>query len=217
MKLAKFVAVATGVVALASSASAVPTLYITDGTVSLTVTDNSEFDSDKTDGVVTYNGALGANWTMSVSEGVSKPDIGSATSPELLLSSYSCSKGAGALTIMFSDDGFGPVSGTLVDTLGGTSPGSVTGQTFVDAGNVAGALTTALTPGLPLGGTESAAVTMQGPFSLTEVINIVHSGKGLTYVSEQLSVPDAALTLTMFGFGLIGLAVFGRAQKKAAV
>jgi hypothetical protein len=215
MKL-KYLAVATGVVALVTSASAVPTLYLSDGTVALTVADNSAFDSDSRDGVVTYNGALGANWTMSVSTGKTKPELGSATDPKLLLSSSSTSKGAGMLTIAFSDDGFGPVSGTLVNSFNGTSAGTVSGATFVDGGNVLGAQSTLLISGLAVGGAQSADFSMTGPFSLTEVITIIHSGSGLTTVGEELSVPDAGLTLAMMGFGLIGLAAFARVQKRAA-
>lgn len=215
IQLARILGIATGVVGLVNYASAVPSLYLSDGTVSLTVVDGSAFDSDPRAGVVTYNGALGANWTMCVSTGDSKPEVGSPTDPQLQFSSSSTSKGAGALTIEFSDDGFGPVSGTLVNTLQGEADGSVSGETFVDSGNTAFAHTMTLASGLISGATQLANLSMAGPFSITEVITIIHPGKGLTTVSQELSVPDAGLTLAMLGTGLIGLAAFARFRKKS--
>lgn len=213
----KFLAAVTGVVAFVNGASAVPTLYLTDGTVFLTVADNGQYDSDSTDGVVTYNGALGANWTMNVSTGNTKPEVGSATDPKLQLSSNCSSKGAGTLTIMFSDNGFGPVSSTLVNSFHGGTVGTVVAQTYVDGGNGLLALTTPLISGLTFDASQSASLSMVGPFSITEVINIVHSGKGLTSVVQDLNVPDAAMTVSLLGFGLIGLVVFSRVQKTISV
>jgi hypothetical protein len=224
MKFLKVFAVAgiTGSVMM-SNASASPTLYLSDGVVAVTIVDGGPYDSSPQAGVVTYNGAVGANWTLNVTTGLSKPTIGTVTQPRMDLNSVNAtSRGAGTMTIMFSDDGFGPSNGSLVSKIGGTTQGQVTMNTYVDAGNGIFALTTPLTAQGPLGtgafaSSQNYNLVMGGnlPFSVTEVATITHSEKAVTSFSEDLRVPDAGMTLALLGSSLIGLAAFARTRKTA--
>src|SRR3954471_15210385 len=131
----KVFAVSAGVIALVGNATALPTLYLSDGVNSVTVVDGGVGDSSPLAGVVTFNGSIGLNWTLNVTTGVSKPMLGSAKQPWMDLNSVNAtSKGAGSLTIMLSDNGFGPASGKLTSKIGGTTQGKVTMNTYADAG-----------------------------------------------------------------------------------
>ncbi|MGZ4963511.1 MAG: hypothetical protein ACXWKG_08040 [Limisphaerales bacterium] len=219
--LVKFLAVAAGVVGLVDSANAVPSLYLSDGVASVTIADGSALDSNPAAGVVTYNGAVGINWTLNVTTGLSKPQLGSATNPAMTLSSVNAnSRGAGSLTIKFSDDFFGPTSGQLVSKTGGTTAGTVSVQTYADASNALFGQGTLLTSHGPFSGGAFASTVSTGfsggnPFSLTEVATITHTQNGVTSFNEELRVPDAGLTLALLGSSLIGLAAFSRSRKIA--
>jgi hypothetical protein len=226
---AKILAVATGVVGLVGNAIALPTLYLSDGTVGGTVTivDGGPLDSSPDAGVVTYNGSVGANWTLNVTTGMSKPLLGSARQPWMDLNSVNAtSKGAGTMTIKFSDNGFGPVNGKLVSKIGGTTQGKVSMNTYADAGNNIFALTTPLTTqgifgngstSVPFASSASYSLAMGAelPFSLTEVATITHTKRAVTSFNEELRVPDSGMTLAMLGSGLIALTAFARTRKTA--
>ncbi len=220
MKLSvKILGVTAGVLGLVGSASAVPTLYLSDGVTSVTIADGSALDSNSAVGVVGYNGAVGINWTMNVTTGLSKPDLGSATQPWMSLGSVNAnSKGAGSLTIKFSDDFFGPSSGVFVSKTGGTAGGTVSVQTYADASNALFGQGTLLTSQGPfsVGGFNDLASTplsLGASFSLTEVATITHTHYGVTSLSEDLRVPDAGLTVALLGSSLISLAAFNRTRK----
>jgi hypothetical protein len=178
-------------------------------------------DSNPAPGVVSYIGAVGINWTLNVTTGLSKPDLGSSTQPWMDLSSVNAtSKGAGNLTIKFSDDNFGPTSGKLTSTIGGTTQGSVTMKTYTDAANTIfgqGALLTsqgAFGTG-PFTSTKSLSFTGGLPYSLTEIATITHTKRAVTSFNEELRVPDAGITLALLGSSLLGLAAFSRSRKIA--
>jgi hypothetical protein len=221
----KYFAVAAGIAGLVTSATAVPTLYLSDGVNSVTVVDGGIGDSSPLAGVVTFNGSIGLNWTLNVTTGVSKPMLGSATQPWMDLNSVNAtSKGAGSLTIMLSDNGFGPASGKLTSKIGGTTQGKVTMKTYKDAGNGIFALSTPLTSqgafGTGLSTTafaSTASMSFSGalPFSLTEVATITHTRKAISSFNEELRVPDAGWTLALLGSSLLGLAAFARTRKTA--
>lgn len=217
----KFLAVAAGVAGLVGTASAVPTLYLSDGVTSVTVADGGPLDSNPAAGVVTYNGAVGINWTLNVTTGLSKPDLGSARQPWMDMNSVNAtSRGAGNLTLKFSDDFFGPTSGKLVSKLGGTTVGSVNVKTYADAANTIFGQGTLLTsqgafgPGA-FANKQSLAFNGSIPYSLTEVATITHTKRGVTSFNEELRVPDAGLTIALLGSSLLGLAAFSRSRKTA--
>jgi hypothetical protein len=218
---AKILAVGAGILGIVGSASAVPTLYLSDGLVSVTVADGDPMDANPLAGVVMYNGPVGANWTLNVTTGLSKPLLGSPEQPWMDLNSVNAtSRGAGNLTIKLSDDNFGPTGGQLVNTVGGTTVGRVSVNTFADAGNGIFSTTTPLTSqnDFGSGGFNSSVLTalnLTGPYSLTEVATITHAKRGVTSFSEDLRVPDSGLTLALLGSGLVGLATYSRSRKIA--
>ena len=101
---------------VAAAVAAMPTAYgvgtmsLSDGGTTVTITDNGLGDSNPVIGAVTYVGAVGGNWLVNITTGLSKPVVGSATVPKMDLNSVNAtSGGAGTLTIKWSDDNFGPL------------------------------------------------------------------------------------------------------------
>ena len=101
-------------------------IRLNDGSTILDIIDGDSNDSNTAVGVVTYNGDFGV-FDINVTTGITKPILGSATSPELDLNqvTVTCVWDLGCtgsstytLTTMFSDTGFGPLSfspTTMVD------------------------------------------------------------------------------------------------------
>ena len=218
------------VVAAVTSAHAVPTLYLSDGVNTVTISDGGFGDLNGATGAVTFIGSIGS-WTLNVSTGQSAPFLGTDQYPYMDLNSVNTSFGGGSLTIRWSDDGFGatPV-GSALARIGGTvssaNPGnSITFNTYADAANtihtasVAGA--TLLTsqsfgPGAFSGTAGGPALAGFGsPYSLTEEIIITHVGgtPSSTSFNAEFTVPDGGSMLTLLGMGLLSLGFIGRNRK----
>src|SRR5262249_9630080 len=98
-------------------------------------------DANPNDGKVTFLGGVGANWTLLVDTGTSKPLNGSPAHPLMDLNfDEATSKGAGTLSVAFFDNKFGP-SGSLgaLASIGGTLPpgATLTYKTYTHAGDAA--------------------------------------------------------------------------------
>jgi hypothetical protein len=179
-------AFAVTALAVSLAAQAQPTLFITDGvTTAGPITGGG--------GSVLYNNpSFGDNWSVVISSGATKPLFGSATSPNMDLTVQAISTGPGnSLTILFSDNGFGPALGSFTALLDSHvvsgSGDAMSFNTYYDAGNAVLALTTPLTSSGPLSGNNSGATFPGGtisanPFSLTEVVTLGPGvGNGVTY------------------------------------
>ena len=139
---AMFLMVAVG--AFPPAACATPTLWLWDGINSpIIVVDGGSLDRNPEAGAVTYIGAVGTNWKINVTTGITTPAMGSPSSPSMDLNSVDQDKitGVGHLTLMFSEIGYilsGPALATM--TIGGTTPGitgvGVTYQTYFNNDNV---------------------------------------------------------------------------------
>jgi len=212
MNRLKVILAAAIVAAAISSAVAVPTLTISDGVTSTTLTDPS--------GVITFGTTLDSFWNVLIITGETKPAIGTATSPQLDLNiQASSTAGSPNLTITLSDRNFGPTTGTFSAQLTGSviaGPGqNVTFNTFYDAANVTSATTTALTStNLPPPSYNSPLQVLSGPFSqplysLTEVITIGGSqgASGLYHFDASLSlVPEPGSScLLLSGAAILGI------------
>ena len=208
----KFAVIAASVCALTLSverASAVASLSLFDGTTTVNVADGSGGDSNANTGAVTFNGAIGV-WTINVSTGLSKPILGSSSSPEMDLNSVDFSSAAGTLVIRFTDDGFNtPGGGSAYATIGGTlantAGNSITYKTYQIIGGTTNLLTTISANTTPFSGVGSAPTTPSGSYSLVQEITIVHKAKGSTSFDATLTVPDGGMTAALLGFGLLGV------------
>jgi len=209
---------AASLLASLPSVHADASLFISDGTHSVTIADGSALDSSSLVGVITYNGLLDASspWSVNVTTGISKPFLGSATSPFMDLNSVNVSSTAGGnLTIEFSDNNFGPLPpGTFTSEIGGSTFGSVSFQTYVDLGNGLFAKTT------PLGNVtfdetpfSSATISERptsGPFSMTIATTISHDANQVRPTSFNASFYDTSTqvpepsTVSLLALGVIG-------------
>jgi len=154
---------------------------------SVTISDNGPGDRNPVVGSVEFVGAVGPNWFVNVTGGTSKPVTGTTTAPELDLVTLNLSSGAGILEIQLTDTDFAsPPPVKFFASIGGTTAGTVTYNTWADPTNVAFAKTTALTAQGPFAtanfsGNQTNLVTPGGsPYSLTMDMTINHTVGGQT-------------------------------------
>ena len=219
--------------AFAPSAYAIPQLQISDGSTTITVTDQSLGDNDANPGSIVFFGSIGA-FTINVTTGITKPVLGSATQPILDLNSINVTgTGAATLTITFSETDFlSTGSGVnFITSVGGVSDsaGSVSFDYFASATNSLFATdmtintTGALTGPFAYSSLGSAALT--GLYSLTTIATIVHTGAGqnssfnseFESVTPVIEIPEApfAPSLLIGTLLLAGRAVSRRRARRA--
>ena len=78
MKLSKIIVAGLAVLScgcLVQSVNAIPTLTLSDGTTTIVVMDNGAGDLDPTLGSVVFNGAVGSNFSVNTSAGLTKPPV----------------------------------------------------------------------------------------------------------------------------------------------
>lgn len=205
-------AIAAGL--LAESAQAVPTLTLSDGGLNtVMITDGGAGDANPAAGAVTFIGSVGI-FNLNVTTGLSKPAIGSASNPQMDLSSIDTSTGAGTLLITFSDSGFTASPGNLIADFGGTQTnGSITNTVLQN-----GMLVTAIGPftGHSFSGSNSALLNAGAPYSLTESVALNFRGAGTKSFDASIGVsgvPDGGMTITLLGLAVSGLAA-GKLRRK---
>jgi hypothetical protein len=210
-------AVAAALWAVAPAAQAIPTLTLSDGTTTVTLTDAS--------GVVTYNGKVG-NWFVNVDTGLASPPGpfgGSAKQPYMDLSFDNVFRngsqpggalGGNVLTILFTDNNLGPLNGSLHLKTGGTLTG-ITSDVVSAEINSSAVVTQTFTTS-PFALSSSASVSAANP-ALVGIRMVLTAGSNIapTTGDVELTVPDAGMTLALLGSALTGLALFGRNRKTA--
>ena len=175
---------AISVAALTASLAAYgdATITVSDGIVTATATVD-------TNGVGVYvNPTFSSAWLAVIVTARTKPTVGSASNPNIELDVAATSLTGAPLTITFSDNNFGPMSGTLNARLDGHvfsgAGGAVSYNTYYDTGNAIGAQTSLLTASgnvsPPYSSTANSPTLSANAFSLTQVITIA-GGSGGNY------------------------------------
>lgn len=198
-----------------SSAQAVPTLKLSDGVTTVTVTDQLAGDGAiGTPGFVQFNNFIGS-WIVNVTTGISDPVQGSPALPFMTLNSVNMSvQGRGTLFIWFSDDFFGPTLANYTTYVGGILAGpagnSLSYDAFADPGNTLFAETIPLsTPGSfspgAFAGSKDGLLDLPANYSLTQRVVITHLSSGTTSFQADLytaPIPEpATATLGLLSIG----------------
>lgn len=219
----KFFATALAIAGLVQVAQAVPQLRISDGITTLTITDNGAGDAQAAPGQVVFVGSLGV-WTLNVHTGTTFPALGTLASPVLDLSFNATSAAPGTLTVSFSADGFGPTSSVSSQgAVGGTTQGTVLYNSYGGTNNTLFSTSNLLTTQGPFGGpafsstTTGGSINNVGPYSLTQVVTIMHAGAGITTGDALLTtVPESGTSLLLLGAGLMVVGMVARFRIRGA-
>jgi hypothetical protein len=218
----KWIAVSFGlcVLLLAPNADAL-SLKLSDGVTTVTCADGDACDLSAQAGAVTYLGSVGA-WFLNVTTGLTYPVIGLPGIPILDLNSVNLSSyNPGTLTISLSETGYiGPLDGTFLLAVGGTTTGTVNFGAYLDSNNGLFGESTSLGylgayTGPAFSGTISlpAIINSPSPYSMTLVSNITHtSWGGWTSFDFEGTLPEPA-TIILLGSGLVVLGLVGRRRK----
>jgi len=203
-------------VGITCAVQAAPTLTIFDGVNPLvTIVDGSAADYNSFAGAVLAVTNVGV-WNLVITSGATKPVFGSATNPLMDLAIQASSSAAGSLTVTFSDNNFGPATGTLNASISGVvyagASETVDYQVYGSAGNAVGSTTTLLANvgtalPIPLVANASGPLTLANPYSLTQVVKLTSFGASSDSMDASFNVtpvPEPG----MFALPGLGLALW---------
>jgi len=193
-----------------ASAHAMPTLQLSDGTTTIMIVDEGPGDAlPGIIGGVGYMGSVGS-FNLNVTTGFVTPLVGTYNQPMLNLSSVgvSSSGSGGTLTIMFTETGFGSITGDIFETkVGGTNHGAISFNTYVDNTNTAFGTGTLIgnlgaTGVGAFDGSTSSIFAPSDPFSMTAVATITHgSGNKASSFGMSVNVVPEPISYALFIIG----------------
>jgi len=190
--------------------------------------DNGTGDLDGRPGVMLVSTNVGV-WSIVISTGLSKPQVGSTIEPQLDMSLIGVSSKAGHLTAMITDTDFGPLAnGLTVDhtEAAGVAAGTVNVYGWIDTDNVEFGegwekpALLGLGPG-PLDGTAEAAlpddILNDDAFSMTLVVDIFHGRAGNTALDAVNIVVPTPSTFALLAslLGVAGVVFSWRRRRNA--
>ncbi len=219
--------------AATQQAQAVPALKLSSevgGTLhEVIIHDGGLLDENSDAGVVDINSGVGY-FSVNATLGFTKPFVGSADRPLMDILSFNStrrSSDGGTLTVMFTETDFTPHGNLLnpdqmqfLSSIGGTTHGTVTFETYLDNSNTEFGMGTLLGSTGPMTGTGifnffgGGDVIHYTPnpnqsYSLTMVITIHHDGpdRHTSFDAELLGTPNPEpATMALSGLALAGIA-----------
>jgi hypothetical protein len=221
---------AAGLFAITSTARATLSLKLSNGITSATINDGDAGDSNILSGVITYVGLFGGA-IANVDTGISKPIIGSITTPQLHLDGVLVSSGPISLTLMLSDTDFSGSVGDFFASIGGILGGglgsNITYSVYRDLSNTlfntdAANLVCSIGPLTlsPLAGNCANTLGLDSDYSITLVATLNHTGEGHSsfnaVVKDDARVPEPS-AMILVGLGLIGIAAWSKRKIMAEV
>ena len=184
----------------------------------VTVTDGGAGDSFAGLGTLAYLGSAGS-FTVNVTTGISKPEIGPA---RLSLNSVNITSGTsgGSLEIKLTDTDYSGSFPAYTADFGATTIGTVDFNFFQDSANVEFGEGTNVfnpAPGGPgtFSGTGTGLVSTTPLFSLTIVANVTQPANSSTNLLAGLVPVPIPPVVYLFGSGLMGLVAVARRRKAA--
>ena len=212
---------------LTSVAGAAAVLSIYDGVNPLiTVVDNGPGDYNLSTGTISVITNVGVSSLATVTA-TTKPAIGSGTAPQMNIHITDTTSAYGTLRVVFTENGFGPFTGnlpfTMVGTVVGSFPATVTYSLYFDPADVIGATTIPIvspdTTTLPNPASGSGLVTLGAPYSLTEVIQITMDAADTVDLTASFpmvaAVPDGGMTVALLAMSLVMVETVRRKKAKA--
>jgi len=190
----KYLIAFAAAICLSLSARASAIFTISDGiNPIISVADNAPGDEASGTGVIVVQTNVGV-WNLAINIAVTKPLVGSASSPVMDINLQAFSTAGGMLSLTFSDNNFSAPLGTVNSTITGYTvvgaPGMASYSVYGDPNNILEATTVPITllppaPLSPLAESATGTLDLATPFSLTE--NAVVTSGGPTVVNLDAS------------------------------